>query len=70
MPTFDLNLRGLDGDHYFKTILTSTSFRVLCKETGKCENSLTTTFEYFLYKELVYGPKFWQILLNVTCRCK
>lgn len=58
MPTFDLNLRGLhDGDNYFKTILTSTSFRVLCKETGKGENSLTTTFEYFLYKELVYGPK-------------
>lgn len=59
MPTFDLNLRGLhDGDNYFKTILTSTSFRVLCKETGKGENSLTTTFEYFLYKELVYGPKY------------
>lgn len=57
MSTFDLNLGGLDGDNYFKTILTSTSFRVLCKETGKCENSLTTTFEYFLYEELVCGPK-------------
>lgn len=57
MLTFDLNLRGFDGDNYFKIIFIFIFFWVLCKEIGKCENFLIIIFEYFFYKEFVYGLK-------------